>query len=102
MRWIASLLMFLPAWAPVFAEWPAAPAGRQDPQDDQIDTDDINPDMIKKLQKAEQAKDWTALWNLYEQIFKKDSRKLAPHPERPDGRIGVVEYLLARFSMLPR
>lgn len=89
MKWLAALCICLPLSA------------QQDGQEEQIFTDDIRKDFLDKITKAEQAQDWKALFALYDQALRRYSQKLVPHPERPENRIGIVEYLMIRFSALP-
>lgn len=88
MKWLSALLFCLPLSA-------------QDTQEEQIFTDDIRKDFLDKITKSEQAKDWKSLFSLYDQALRRYNQKLVPHPERPENKISIVEYLMMRFAALP-
>ncbi|MBI2901648.1 MAG: PQQ-binding-like beta-propeller repeat protein [Planctomycetes bacterium] len=87
-----------PCQGRVAAPTPDAP---QDPQEEQIFTEEVDKNFVDKLLKARQAGDWRAFFARVDEALRRFSQKLIADPERPQTRISFVEYLLRCYSTLP-
>lgn len=94
MKWLSPLFLLALA-APETLPPP------QETQDEQVYTDDIHKDFVEKIRKAIDERKWPQLFARYEEAQRKYSQKLIAHPERPELRISLPEWLLLKFSDLP-
>jgi len=88
-------------FAPAFLLSLTAPPSAQETQEDQVFIDEIHKDFLERIRKAEEARDWPALFAKVDEAHRKHSQKLVSHPERPELRISLIEWLLLRMSSLP-
>ncbi len=90
-----SARVLLAAAAGLLASGPAAP-----PQDDQVYVDEIKQDFLEKIRRCEENKDWKGLFDHYAHALKRYASRVVKLDK--DRWTGVGEYLLERFSKLPR
>ncbi|HLY08536.1 MAG TPA: PQQ-binding-like beta-propeller repeat protein [Planctomycetota bacterium] len=82
----------------IVGEAPAAPQGQT--QEESIYLEKVDRDFLERVKKAEQARDWKSLFDLYGLSLRKYSQSVVQ--VSPDRWTSVHEYFLGRISALPK
>lgn len=93
MRWL---------WLGLLTATVARIGAPQDHPEEQVYTEQVDESVLREIDEYLAREDWRPLFQRYKKLIRENARKLVRSPEGKDKLISFSEYILHRFSQLPR